>query len=84
MPGAFPPLAGNPVVSGDPKVVSHILLYGLNGIFNVAGKDYNGMMPAWKGTLTNKQIADVLTYIRSSWGNTGAPITEADLAKVAK
>jgi len=84
VPGAFPPLAGNPVVSGDPKVVSHILLYGLNGKINVAGKDYNGMMPAWKGTLTNKQIADVLTYIRSSWGNTGAPITEADLAKVAK
>ena len=28
-------------------------------------------MPAWKGNLTTSQIADVITYIRGSWGNNG-------------
>ncbi len=38
-------------------------------------------MPAWKGTLTSKQIADVITYIRGSLGNNKAsPVTEAQVA----
>jgi mono/diheme cytochrome c family protein len=60
------------------------LLYGLQGAITVDGKPYNGMMPAWKGQLTDADIAAVATYVRKSWGNTGGPITEADLAKVPK
>jgi len=41
-------------------------------------------MPAWKGQLTNAQIAGVITYIRSSFGNTASAVTEADVAKVQK
>jgi mono/diheme cytochrome c family protein len=67
--GAFPPLAGNPAVTGDPKKVIGIVENGLNGKITVNGKDYNGAMPAWKGQLKNDEIAAVVTYIRSSWGN---------------
>ncbi len=39
-------------------------------------------MPPWKGTLTNKQIADVITYIRSAWCNKAGAVSEAEVAKV--
>jgi mono/diheme cytochrome c family protein len=79
-PGIFPPLAGNPVVVGDKHVVIGILLNGLNAKITVKGATYQGQMPAWKGTLTNAQIADVINYIRNAWGNKGSTVTEADVA----
>jgi ubiquinol-cytochrome c reductase cytochrome b subunit len=82
-PGVFPPLAKSEYVADDKKLI-HALLYGLQGAVTVEGKTYNGMMPAWKGQLTDPDIAAVATYVRKSWGNTGGPITEADLAKVPK
>ncbi|MDQ6932250.1 MAG: c-type cytochrome, partial [Candidatus Eremiobacteraeota bacterium] len=83
-PGAFPPLAKNGMVTGDPKFDVHVVLYGLQGKIKVNGADYNGQMPAWKGTLSNKDIADVITYIRSAWGNQAKPVTQSDIAKVSK
>jgi ubiquinol-cytochrome c reductase cytochrome b subunit len=80
-PGVFPPLANNPVVTGDANKVIGIVVGGLHGQISVGGQSYNGMMPAWKGTLTNKQIADVITYIRTSLGNNKASaVTEAQVA----
>jgi ubiquinol-cytochrome c reductase cytochrome b subunit len=81
VPGSFPPLAGNPVVTGDPSKVIGIVLGGLHGSISVNGQAYNGQMPPWKGTLTNKQIADVITFIRSSWGNSASAVTEGQVAK---
>jgi mono/diheme cytochrome c family protein len=41
-------------------------------------------MPAWKGTLTNDDIANVLTYVRSSWGNKASAVTTAQVSAVTK
>ncbi len=82
--GSFPPLAGNPVVTGDATKVAHIVKYGLSGNITVAGKAYNGMMPAWGQSLSNADIAAVLTFIRSSWGNKAGAVTEAQVAGVAQ
>lgn len=79
MPGAFPPLAGNPFVTGDKAKVVEVLENGLHGAVSVNGATYNGQMPAWKGTLSKNDIADVITYIRTSWGNKGSPVTPADV-----
>jgi ubiquinol-cytochrome c reductase cytochrome b subunit len=79
MPGAFPPLAGNPVVTGDPKKLIAIVDNGLNGQISVNGASFNGAMPAWKGKLSPAEIAAVITYIRSSWGNNAGPVTEAQV-----
>jgi ubiquinol-cytochrome c reductase cytochrome b subunit len=79
-PGAFPPLANNPVVTGDANKVIGIVLGGLHGSITVAGQTYNGQMPPWKGTLSNGDVADVITYIRSSLGNNKAsPVTQAQV-----
>jgi len=74
-PGAFPPLAGNAVVTGSATKVVHIVKAGLSGKIMVGGTTYNAQMPAWKGTLSDSDIASVVTYIRSAWGNKAGAVT---------
>ncbi len=83
-PGIFPPLAANPYESGDPKRVIHTVKYGLKGKIVVKGVKYDGQMPAWTGTLSDRQIADVISFVRSTWGNKGTPVTAAQVAAVKK
>ncbi|GAC1659705.1 MAG: hypothetical protein NVS9B12_13470 [Vulcanimicrobiaceae bacterium] len=78
--GAFPPLDGNGVVTGDPKTVISIIKLGLKGPVRMKGVMYNGQMPAWNGTLSNDQIAAVVTYIRGAWSNAAGPVSSADVA----
>lgn len=81
-PGVFPPLAGNPVVTGDPTKVITVVKNGLSGKITVNGQTYNGQMPAWKGTLSDSDIAAVVSYIRTSWGNKGTPVTASQVTAV--
>ena len=82
---AFPPLVGNPAVTGDPKQVILTVLNGKSGPLQVNGKTYNGEMPAWKSSLSNNDIANVVTYIRSALGtNSASAVTAADVAKLKK
>ena len=80
LPSTFPPLAKNPFVTGDPKKVIHAVLTGMSGPIKVNGKPYNGSMPPWKGPLSNKQIAEVVSYIRSAWGNKASAVTEKQVS----
>ena len=77
--GVFPPLAASEWVVGDEKILTNILLHGVNGEMIVKGSPYKGAMPAWK-SLSDDELAAVLTYIRSDWGNSAAPI-KADTIK---
>ena len=83
-PTVFPPLASNSTVTGDPKQLIHIVKYGVNTPITVGGKRYHGMMPAWSPQVSDSDLAAVLTYIRSSWGNSAAPISAADVSSVSK
>ena len=77
--GAVPPLAGNVVVAGDPARVIHIVKNGLEGRVVVLGRSYDGRMPAWKSVLSPTQIATVITYIRSTWGNRASAVSLAQV-----
>lgn len=81
-PGAIPPLAGNPMVTGDAAKVIAVVNNGLTGPVTVKGQTYNGQMPAWKNILSADQRAAVITYIRSSWGNKAPAVTSAQVAAV--
>lgn len=74
--GVFPPVAASEWVLGDEKILTNILLHGVNGEMIVKGNKYNGAMPGWK-SMSDDELAAVLTYIRSDWGNTVPPITAA-------
>ena len=82
VPGAFPPLAGNPAVTGNPVAVIAIVKGGLDGKISVNGRIYSGIMPRWRGVLSDDQIAAVVTYIRGSWKNQAPPVSLADVQSV--
>lgn len=67
--GAFPPLAGNAVVTGNPVAVIAIVKNGLEGRVTVNNLAYSGIMPSWKGQISDDQLAAVISYIRSAWNN---------------
>ncbi len=80
--GTYPPLAGSEIVNGDEAKVVRIVLHGLTGPVEVAGETYTGMMPPWGGVLKDPEIAAVLTYVRSAWGNHAAPVTVSKVAAI--
>ena len=68
----YPPLNGSEWVVGaeaSPARLSRILLYGLHQPITVAGKTFNGQMPAQGGAMKDYEIAAVITYVRNTWGN---------------
>jgi mono/diheme cytochrome c family protein len=83
-PGVFPPLAGNSEVTAkDPAPIVKIVLNGLNISKTIEGKQYNGGMPSWK-SLSDADIAAILTYVRSAWGNSAPAVTEKEVAAARK
>lgn len=82
VPGAFPPLAGNPLVTGNSTAVITIVKNGLEGRVVVNGAAYSGIMPHWKGLISDEQIASVITYIRSSWKNHASGVSVAQVQAV--
>jgi mono/diheme cytochrome c family protein len=81
MPGQYPPLAGSEVVLGDAtnRFIA-IALKGLQGPVTIKGQSFNNSMQAWEAQYSDQQLAAILTYVRSDWGNTGAPVT-AEMVK---
>ena len=78
-PPAFPPLDGSSVVTGPQDVQIKTVL---NGVVR-DGKPT--AMIAWGGTLSDAEIAAVVTYTRNSWGNhTGEAIQPAEIAAARK
>ncbi len=68
IPRQFPPLAGNPALFKSSDFPALVILNGLRGKIEVRGKTYNSDMPAFD-FLTNDEIAAIVAYIRSAWGN---------------
>ena len=74
-----PPLAASEWVAKDVVSLARVPLAGLNGPIQVAGHDWNLSMAPMGAGLSDADLAAVLTYIRSAWGNKSAPISEADV-----
>jgi len=68
IPGAFPALAGNTFVQGPATDPATVLLKGRGG------------MPDFSNSLDDGEIAAVLSYVRSSWGNSAAPLSADQVA----
>jgi mono/diheme cytochrome c family protein len=81
--GQFPPLAGSPWVQGDPGRAIQIVLHGLNGPVEVAGRTYNLEMPPQGAAIPDDQLAAILTHVRASWDN-ASPAVTPDMIKAAR
>lgn len=80
--GRFPPLEKSEWVNGDKTRLIDVVLNGLSGPITVRGLPYEEPMPAHGGFLNDEQVAEVLTYVRSNFGNTSGPVTVEEVAAV--
>lgn len=79
---AFPPLAKSDYLNKDVKRAIGVVLNGLTGEITVNGKKYNSVMT--KQTLSDVEIADVMTYVYNSWGNNKSNVTVNQVKEAKK
>lgn len=81
VPGMHPSLHGTEYVNGDRDRLIGIILHGMTGEIEVNGEIFNSIM-APLPYLSDKEIADVLTFVRKSFGNDSDAITPEEVAAV--
>jgi mono/diheme cytochrome c family protein len=74
LPDKFPALKGNAFVTGDPAPVVGTVLNGRQGRL--------GLMPAWKDTFNDREVAAIVSYIRQAWGNQAPDVAPDLVAKI--
>jgi mono/diheme cytochrome c family protein len=80
----FPRLAGNPVVQAEnPRSLISIVLAGSQTPRTLL-TPAQFTMPRFAWRLSDKDVADVVNFIRTSWGNTASPASSTDVAKIRK
>jgi nitrite reductase (NO-forming) len=77
----FPPLARSDFLAKTPQRAVEIVLNGLTGPVTVNGAQYNSVMPPMS-QLNDDEVANILTYVLSNWGNNGPQITAKQVADV--
>jgi mono/diheme cytochrome c family protein len=80
-PGMYPPLDNTKMVNGDKEELIGIIINGLSGEIEVKGEIYNQVMVP-HNFLSDREIADLLTYVRNSFGNSSSRIAEEEVASV--
>lgn len=79
IPGVYPSLAGSPVVLGDPKQLARWVIKGERPVSLPAGR-YSTQMLQF-GWMKPADAAALLSYVRSNFGNTAAPVDAATVSK---
>lgn len=82
MGSVFPPLAASEWVNGKPEIPIAIVLHGMQGEVTVNGAKFNSVMTPWASMFSDEDVANVVTYIRSQWGNKSSAVTTAQVAAV--
>lgn len=80
--GQAPPLDGSEWVAGPEERLIKIVLHGVRGEMTVQGRTYDREMPGFGAVLSDKQIADLLTIVRRTFGEPSPAITETSVRRV--
>ena len=75
-----PPLINTTYVLGDKAALIKIVLHGFNEDVEINGKTYSNTMSP-HDNLSDQQIADVLTYVRHSFGNKASAVKATEVSK---
>ncbi|WP_390888976.1 PVC-type heme-binding CxxCH protein [Rhodopirellula halodulae] len=83
----YPPLVDSPWVTGSEERLIKLALHGMWGKMQVGGKVFDparGVPPmtAFRDLLDDRELADLLTFVRNTWGNKASPIDAKLVAKV--
>ncbi len=81
MPGVFPGLAGSARMTGDPNQVVAIVLHGFDSHGDPAAPRWPARMQPL-AHLSDRMIADAVSFARSSWGNQAPAITAEQVARI--
>ena len=81
LPNVFPPLAGSDFLMADKTRSIGIVLNGLTGAVTVNGSTFNSVMPPMS-QLNDDELANILTYVRNSWGNTGDAVAADEVRHI--
>ena len=81
VPNMSPPLLQTSFILGEKETLIKIVLNGLKNV-DIDDQTYNNPMPALGSVLKDQQIADVLTYVRNSFGNKASPVTASEVKAV--
>ena len=82
--GVYPPLTGSEWVMRSNEVLIKIVLHGLMGEVTVKGQIYNNVMSPWGAVLNDQEVANVLTYVRTTWDNKGDAVSSQEVSTVRK
>ncbi len=81
----IPPLDGSQWVTKDKALLQKIAIHGIMGSIEVKGKKYHSAMAGFNGRIPNKDIADILTYVRNAWSNkAGDKVTKEEIDATLK
>jgi nitrite reductase (NO-forming) len=81
IPGQIPPLAKSDFLMADKERSIRGVLAGQSGEMMVNGRKYNGIMVALN-YLSDDEVANVLTYVRNSFGNSGEPVKPGEVRRI--
>jgi nitrite reductase (NO-forming) len=79
--GVFPPLVKSDYLMADKRRSIEVILNGLSGPIEVNGKRYDSVMPPMS-QINDDGIANILTYVRNAFGNSGEAVTAEEVAQV--
>ncbi len=83
VPGVFPPLSGNHVLSAqDPATLTHITLTGWQSVVTES-RPRSFYMPSF-ARLTDAELAEILSFVRESWGESAPSVTEKQIAQARR
>jgi glucose/arabinose dehydrogenase/mono/diheme cytochrome c family protein len=77
----YPPLAGSEWVNGEKEKLIRVLLFGQQGEIQVKNKTYKQIMPSYS-FLSDEELAQLLSYVKNSFGNKGNKITADEVSAV--
>ena len=80
LPNVFPPLAGSDFLNADKNRAIGIIIHGKSGEVVVNGQKFNNSMPQFP--LSDQDVANVLSYVYNSFGNSGLEVTPEEVKAV--
>lgn len=85
LPAVFPPLDGSDWLEAEPALLAKIILRGLQGPITINGAPFTGPMPMapLADTLKDEEVADVINYVRATYGK-GGVLATAELVKTTR
>lgn len=73
--GQYPSLVGSTYTNGNPYVLAAIIINGVKAGEGISGTKYANVMTGWGTILNDYQVANIMNFTRTSWGNSAGEVT---------